>query len=120
MTLAEEEGAEDKLIRALVGEAVKAVFGRYGDAEGYDSITEQFKGNLTFPAGDDLSAEEFVANMKAIKGLPQATAQLAKEMELDGGDPATLASVGEFLLEGLYVNNRLSKYNARGKTFFKR
>jgi magnesium chelatase subunit I len=120
MTLAEEEGAEDKLIRALVGEAVKAVFGRYGDAEGYDSITEQFKGNLTFPAGDDLSAEEFVANMKAIKGLPQATAQLAKEMELDGGDPATLASVGEFLLEGLYVNNRLSKYSARGKTFFKR
>ena len=27
MTLAEEEGAEDKLIRSLVGEAVKAVFG---------------------------------------------------------------------------------------------
>jgi hypothetical protein len=31
MTLAEEEGAEDKLIRSLVGEAVKAVFGRYAD-----------------------------------------------------------------------------------------
>ena len=29
MTLAEEEGAEDKLIRSLVGEAVKAVFARY-------------------------------------------------------------------------------------------
>jgi magnesium chelatase subunit I len=120
MTLAEEEGAEDKLIRALVGEAVKTVFGRYGDPDGHDSITDQFKGNLTFPAGDDLSAEEFVANMKAIKGLPQTTAQLAREMELDGGDPAMLASVGEFLLEGLYVNNRLSKYSARGKTFFKR
>ncbi len=69
MTLAEEEGAEDKLIRSLVGEAVKAVFGQYGDAEAHDAITEQFKGNLTFPAGDDLPAEEFVANMKAIKGL---------------------------------------------------
>jgi magnesium chelatase subunit I len=120
MTLAEEEGAEDKLIRALVGEAVKAVFGQYGDAEAYDAITEQFKGNLTFPAGDDLPAEEFVANMKAIKGLPQAAMNLAKEMGLEAGDPAMLASVGEFLLEGLYVNNRLSKYNARGKTFFKR
>ena len=31
-----------------------------------------------------------------------------------------LASVGEFVLEGLYVNNRLSKYNAKGKTFFRR
>ena len=38
-------------------------------------------------------------------------------MKLDGGDPATLASVGEFLLEGLYVNNRLSKFNSKGKSF---
>jgi magnesium chelatase subunit I len=120
MTLAEEEGAEDKLIRSLVGEAVKAVFARYDDAETHDNITEQFKGNLTFPAGDDLSADEFAANMKAIKGLPQAATALAKSMELDGGDTATLASVGEFVLEGLYVNNRLSKYNAKGKTFFKK
>ena len=120
MTLAEEEGAEDKLIKSLTGEAVKAVFGRYGDVDEHDTIIEQFKGNLTFPIGDDLSADEFVANMKAIKGLPQAAASLAREMKLDGGDTATLASVGEFLLEGLYVNNRLSKYNSRGKTFFKK
>src|SRR5206468_6670753 len=61
MTLAEEEGAEDKLIKSLVGEAVKAVFGRVDESDGHDNITEQFRGNLTFPAGDDLSAEEFVS-----------------------------------------------------------
>jgi magnesium chelatase subunit I len=120
MTLAEEDGAEDKLIKSLAGEAVKAVFTRYDDPDGHDSIVEQFKGNLTFPSGDDLPADEFVANMKAVKGLPQASATLAKKMKLDGGDAATLASVGEFLLEGLYVNNRLSKFNSRGKTFFKK
>jgi magnesium chelatase subunit I len=120
MTLAEEEGAEDKLIRSLTGEAVKAVFGRYGDLDDYESIIDQFKGNLTFPSGDDLTADEFVANMKAVRGLPQAAANLAKGMKLDGGDTATLASVGEFLLEGLYVNNRLSKFNSKGKTFFKK
>ena len=120
MTLAEEEGAEDKLIRSLVGEAVKAVFARYADPDDYDNITEQFKGNLTFPAGDELSADEFLANMKAIKHLPQHAAHLARELKVDGGDTATLAAVGEFLLEGLYVNNRLSKFNAKGKTFFKR
>ncbi|MCC7351032.1 MAG: sigma 54-interacting transcriptional regulator [Phycisphaerales bacterium] len=120
MTLAEEDGAEDKLIQSLIGEAVKIVFNRVADVEDYPAITEQFKGNLTFPAGDELSAGEFVANMKAIKSLPQSAAALAKEMELDAGDPAILASVGEFLLEGLYVNNRLSKYNARGRTFFKK
>jgi hypothetical protein len=78
------------------------------------------KGNLTFPAGNDLPAEEFVANMKAVKHLAQHAAALCREMELEAGDAAILAAVGEFLLEGLYVNNRLSKYAARGKTFFKR
>ncbi|CAN5534201.1 magnesium chelatase [soil metagenome] len=120
MTLAEEEGAEDKLIQSIVGEAVKNVFNRYADAAEYEAITAQFQGNLTFPAGDDISGEEFVANMKLVKTLPQSATKLAKELELDANDANTLASVGEFLLEGLYVNNRLSKYNAKGKTFFKR
>jgi magnesium chelatase subunit I len=120
MTLAEEEGAEDKLIQSLVGEAVKTVFNRTADPDEYDVITEQFKGNLTFPAGDDLSADEFVANMKAVKTLPQSATALARQLELDSSDSAALASVGEFLLEGLYVNNRLSKFNSRGKTFFKK
>jgi magnesium chelatase subunit I len=120
MTLAEEEGAEDKLIQSLIGEAVKNVFNRFASADDYEAIGEQFKGNLTFPAGDDLPAGEFVANMKAIKSFPQAANKLAKEMELDASDPGVLAAVGEFILEGLYVNNRLSKYNSKGKTFFKR
>jgi magnesium chelatase subunit I len=120
MTLAEDEGAEEKLIHSLVGEAVKAVFNRLTDAADFENLTEQFKGNLTFPAGDDLSAAEFVANMKAVKHLPQYAAELARRLDLDPSDAGTLASAGEFLLEGLYVNNRLSKYSARGKTFFKR
>src|SRR3954466_1155648 len=120
MTLAEEEGAEDKLIQSIVGEAVKNVFNRYADASDYETISAQFQGNLTFPAGDDISAEEFVSNMKLVKSLPQSAMKLAKELELDANDASMLASVGEFLLEGLYVNNRLSKYNAKGKTFFKR
>jgi magnesium chelatase subunit I len=121
MTLAaEEEGAEDKLVQSLIGEAVKKTFDRCADVDGYEHIVEQFKGNLTFPAGDDLAADEFVNNMRAIKGLEKSAAALAKEMELDAGDPQMLASVGEFLLEGLYVNNRLSKYSKQGKTFFRR
>jgi magnesium chelatase subunit I len=120
MTLAEEEGAEDKLIRSLTGEAVKNVFNRVADADEYEQVIEQFQGNLTFPAGDELPAQEFVANMKAIKGLTPGATKLAKEMELDANDPSHLAAVGEFLLEGLYVNDRLSKYNAKGKTFFRK
>ncbi len=120
MTLAEEEGAEDKLIKSLIGEAVKAVFNRVTSVDEFGAITEQFKGNLTFPTGDELPAAEFVANMKIIKTLPNSAARLAKEMGLSAEDPAMLASVGEFVLEGLYVNDRLSKYNSRGKSFFRK
>jgi magnesium chelatase subunit I len=120
MTLSEEEGAEDKLIQSLIGEAVKKVFNRLADPADYETITQQFQGNLTFPAGDDLPAAEVVANMKLVKTLPQSAATLAKELGLSPTDPAHLASAGEFLLEGLYVNNRLSKYSSKGKTFFKR
>lgn len=120
MTLAEEDGAEDKLIQSLSGEAVKAVFARYADVPDFENIAEQFKSNLTFPAGDELSAEEFAANMKAVKGLYQGAAGLARDMKLDGGDAAIIAAIGEFLLEALYVNNRIGKYSAKGKTYFKR
>ena len=71
------------------------MFERYADVDEFDNVIEQFKGNLTFLSGDDMSADEFVANMKAVRGLPQAAANLAREMKLDGGDTATLASVGE-------------------------
>ena len=121
MTLAEEEGAEDKLIRSITGEAVKSVFNRVARGIDFESVAEQFQDNLTFPAGDDLSAEEFCANMKAVKPLAQGRDPV-------GSCAATRCRViprcsrasGEFLLEGLYVNNRLSKYNTKGKTFFKR
>jgi hypothetical protein len=58
--------------------------------------------------------------MKAIKTLDKHAAALAKELDLDPTDPEHLATAGEFLLEGLYVKNRLSKYNKQGKTFFRR
>src|SRR5438552_13778026 len=120
MTLGDEEGAEDKLIQSLSGEAVKNVFNRLTKGADFDAISEQFKGNLTFPAGDDLPADEFVANMKTLRPLHKAATALTALMQMDPGDNALLAAVGEFVLEGLYVNNRLSKYNTKGKTFFRK
>jgi len=56
--------------------------------------------------------------MKAVKGLHPAAVALAKEIGLDGGDNAIIASTGEFLLEGLYVNNRCEQVQREGEDVF--
>ena len=120
LSLADDEAAEDKLIQSLVGEAVKLVFSEIADIGDYEDLVEQFKENLTFPAGDDISDEEFVANMDAVEGLSEAAAKLTRDLQMDAKDAASLASAGELLLEALYVNNRLSKYKRGGKAFFRK
>ncbi len=120
LMLAEGDNAEDKLIHALVGEAVKTVFARHADLNTFDEISMQFKGGVTLQVGDEVPTHTMLENYSHIKGLKQAATDLAKELELDPKDPAALVSAGEFILESLYVNNRLSKASIRGKTFFRK
>lgn len=120
LALADDEAAEDKLIQSLVGEATKTVFSEIADLSDFEPIIEQFKSNLTFPSGDEIGDEEFLANMSAVAGLSKGAEGLAKSCKLDPKDPGILASAGEFLLEALYVNNRLSKFNRAGKAFFRK
>jgi magnesium chelatase subunit I len=120
LMLAEGDNAEDKLIGALMGEAVKNVFARHADLNAYDEIAMQFKGGLTLQVGDDVPTAVMLENYAHLKGLKQAATELAKELGLDAKDAAATVSAGEFILESLYVNNRLSKANVRGKTFFRK
>ncbi|HEX8340963.1 MAG TPA: sigma 54-interacting transcriptional regulator [Tepidisphaeraceae bacterium] len=119
MTLGDDDASEDKLIQSLIGEAVKNVFNRSFKNANFDAVSEEFQSNVTFPAGDELPAAEFVANLKALKPVSQAATQVRKALQLPD-DVGHLAAAGEFVLEGLYVNNRLSKYNNKGKTFFRK
>ena len=120
MTLGDDDSSEDKLVQSLIGEAVKNVFNRVAEVGDFEAIVENFQKNVTFPGGDEIPAKEFVANMAVLKPLPKLSAKLAPELEMNPQDDGDLASVGEFVLEGLYVNNRLSKFSRGGKSFFKR
>jgi magnesium chelatase subunit I len=120
LMLAEGEGAEDKLIAALIGEAVKTVFARYADFNQYDDIAMEFKGGISLQVGDDVPTETMLENFTHIKGLRQAAFELTRELGMDYKDPGSIVSAGEFLLEGLYVNNRLSKGLIRGKMTFRK
>ena len=121
LMLADDEQAEDKLIAALLGEAVKGVAARYLDLEELDPLVQQFHGGKTnVEIGDDVPAEKLTASAGKIKGLARVGQSVCAKAELSPDDPAVLASAMEFVLEALYVNNRLSKYTYQGNTFYKR
>ena len=119
LMLAEDgQGTEDKLILSLMGEAIKTVFDDVADVDQFDDLIEQFEQGLTLVAGDDVSADEQVANLRHVDGLIDASRDLAEDLELDPNDNQVLACVGEFILEALYVNNRLSKHvSAKGLAY---
>jgi magnesium chelatase subunit I len=120
LMLAEGDTAEDKLIGSLVGEAVKNVFDRYADLNDFDEIAMQFKGGLTLQVGDEVPTEMLVENYSHVKGLKQAATKLAAELGMDPKCLRAVGSAGEFLLEALYVNNRLTKSVTKGKAFFRK
>ncbi len=105
---------EDKLIDALVGEALKAVLARALNLDALATIADAFKAGLKLELGDAVSAADAYAGMKLVPGLPEAIGQLAKKLEIDAKDEQHRAMLGELVLEFLYVNNRLSK---RGGTY---
>ena len=119
MMMSEDGGdSEDKLLHAILGEAVKAVFDDVADVAEFQAVASQFTDGLTLSTGDDLPAADAVANFKLVPGLLPAAAEMARRLRLDPRDEQALACAGEFLLEGLYVNNRLSKAPAgRGNRY---
>ncbi|MEM8738361.1 MAG: sigma 54-interacting transcriptional regulator [Planctomycetota bacterium] len=103
------EDTEDKLVESLLGEAVKSVFDGLAEIDDFESITDQFDQGLRLTVGDDVAADTAVASMKHVDGLLDAAIDMAQRLEIDPDDPQMLAAAGEFVLEALYVNNRLSK-----------
>jgi len=121
LMLAEDDKTEDKVIQSLLGEAVKNVFEKYADAKHFEAVPEYFHQNkASFEAGDLVPAAEVIEAAAKIPALRKGAGRLCGELKLNPDDPQMLASAIEFILEGLYVNNRLSKYAYQGRTFFKR
>ena len=121
LMLSEDESAEDKLVRALVGEAVRNVAQNHWEVSELEAITEQFLGGKTvIEVGDDVPAAEVVEHARNIKGLIPLAEGLCRQVEEDKTSPGHLASAVEFVLEALHVNDKLSKYTFRERTYYKK
>ena len=121
LMLADDERAEDKLITSITGEAVKAAFEDYGQVAELEEVVDAYtNGELTIEVGDDVSTADLVRAIEKVPALKKAAAKLCVAADEPVDDPAHLAAAAEFVLEALYVNDRLSKYAYQGRTVFKR
>ena len=120
LMLAEDDKAEEKLITSIAGEAVKDIFKNYYELSDLEGVVEAFADHKTsLEIGDETSTADLMANVEKLPALKKAAARICMEAD-QPSEPAHLAAAAEFILDALYVNNRLSKYAYHGKSLFKR
>jgi magnesium chelatase subunit I len=124
LTMSEDDGQEDKVIGKLIGEAVKNLFDAHFDVKRFRQVVEWFEGGNTFVIGDRQPSAEYVKRLYNVPALKKEIDQFVKEatppeMQNQARD-ALAASVAEFILEGLHVENRLNKNQKGAETTFKR
>ncbi|HEV3163025.1 MAG TPA: sigma 54-interacting transcriptional regulator [Isosphaeraceae bacterium] len=124
LTMSEDDGQEDKLIERIAGEAVKNVFSHYLDVKEFRATIDYFDAGKGIEVGDTLPTREVLARVERVPGLRKRADEFAHSMlpdlhDAEGREAAT-ASAAEFILEGLYVHNKLNKTVKGGAASYKR
>jgi magnesium chelatase subunit I len=124
LNLSEDEGQEEKVLGKLLGEAIKNVFESCFEPKHIRPLVEWFEGGKTFLTGDRQPSQEYARRLAEVPVLKKEVARFLerpdlKEMAGQASD-ALAASVAEFILEGLHVENRLNKTPKDGENVYRR
>ena len=100
---------EEKVIEKLVQRAVLNVFNRHFSVDELDELIKNFENGLQVEASDDMSSLDYMRQAAEVGGLTAAVRRLEAQ-----GNPATVASAMEFVLEGLHLHRKLNKDRVAG------
>ena len=124
LTMAEDDGQEDKLIGRIAAEAVKNIFDAHLDVKDFRATVDYFEAGKAVEIGDTLPAREVLARIERVPGLRKKADELGRVFlpdppDADARDTAA-ASAAEFILEGLHVHNKLNKTAKAGGASYRR
>src|SRR5213594_305653 len=106
----ELRGAE-QVARDLIKSAVGNIFTGVFDGIDTRTVVEWFDLGGTLPLSDTSSANDVIAETRAVQGL----SELAEHVGIKASSPAPLiASAIDFVLEGLYAQKKISRSDDRG------
>jgi magnesium chelatase subunit I len=124
LTMSEDEGHEDKLIQRIMAEAVKNIFAHHFDVREFRPMVDFFEGGQTLEIGDMMPAKAVLERIARVPGLRKKAEDIGTNLLPDFNDTearaAITASVAEFILEGLHVNNKLNKASRVGGSTYRR
>ena len=109
------EVKEERVVQKLINGAILSVFGEYFEPREFEQLVAGFERGLNVQVGTDMPSMEYVTQLSKVGGLSKAIDKLNAR-----GNPATIASAVEFILEGLHLNRRLNKDEVAGKTRYRR
>ena len=109
------EAREEKIIEKLVRQATVKVFRDYFEPSEFDQLVAGFEKGLAVEASDTQPSMEYVNQLARVGGLKAAVAKLNAH-----GNPATVASAVEFILEGLHLSKRLNKESVGAQARYSR
>lgn len=100
---------EDQILESAQVEAIKTVFDEYAEKHGLDEIADIFGKGVQVQVGTMLPSSLYAERLKRV---PPAW---EKAFEINPAcDPAMRASCVEFVLAGLYANERISRTQRHG------
>ena len=124
LTMSEDEGHEDKLIGRLASEAVKNVFDSYMNIKEFRAAVDFFEGGKGIEISDTQASRVVLDKVDKVPELKKKAEEFARKMMPDlseaGAREAAVASAIEFMLEGMYVHNKLNKTAKAGGSSYKR
>lgn len=111
--MAGHQMTEKQVLDAIVAEAIRDVFQEYVEEHGLAEIAEIFGRGVKIEVGDLLPSSYYAERLKKVPPVWE------KAFELNvSQDPAVRASCVEFILAGLYVTDRISRAEYRGKIVY--
>jgi magnesium chelatase subunit I len=111
--MAGHQMSEKQVLDAIIAEAIKDVFQEYVQEHGLAEIAEIFGRGVKIEVGDMLPSAYYAERLKRV---PPAW---EKAFEINvSQDAAVRASCVEFILAGLYVTDRISRAEYRGKIVY--
>jgi magnesium chelatase subunit I len=104
---------EEKVLAKLLQRALLNVFNRSFAAADLDAIAAGFQGGFAVQVSDTMPSADYA------KQVAQAPALRTAAQKIGGGEPASLASALEFVLEGLHLSRKLNKDVQAGQTRYR-